>query len=175
MIGVWLFRWCTCNKDTHTHPTNIGSSTTETIIYALIVQILQIWMFNITRPTSKQQLNDLLSLYDKSCLGYRRALWGNSFYKFHLEEIRQTHQLHVSLTPPQFLCMTPWAIALHYWWDFLCWPHLPQCWLYLPVGSRSGEGEQLMPRKKRETRFGHINSLQEAMQRASTVVDLLLA
>lgn len=36
-----------------------------------------------------------------------RALWGTSFQNARLAEMRQTQQLHFSLTPPQFLCASP--------------------------------------------------------------------
>lgn len=42
-----------------------------------------------------------------SFLPLMHALWGTSLQNAHSEEMRQTQQLHFSVTPPQFLGTTP--------------------------------------------------------------------
>lgn len=48
-----------------------------------------------------------------SCLPLMRGLWGASFQNVHLEEMKGTHQLHFSLTLPQFLYMPPPLLLLY--------------------------------------------------------------
>ena len=84
----------------------------------------------------------------------------------------KTHQLLFSLTSPQFPCTTPAATTLHYWWDFLCVPHLPQCRSYSPVGSRGGcgEGPADATQGKARHRSGTLTAYwQGAMHRARSV------
>ncbi|KAL3992085.1 hypothetical protein ACER0C_011710 [Sarotherodon galilaeus] len=47
------------------------------------------------------------------CLPLMRGLWGASFQNVHLEEMKETHQLHFSLTLPQFLYMPPPLLLLY--------------------------------------------------------------
>lgn len=76
-----------------------------------------------------------------------RGLWGASFQNVHLEEMKETHQLHFSLTLPQFLYMPPPPLPLSIIDEtssgvLIC--HCVGC-TRLWAAAADVQGEQLMP------------------------------